>query len=123
MTTNVDSRVLSVGHPNCCGLDVHKKVIAACMLLIDEFGNETTIIQEFGTFTDELEDLRDWLLEHDCLIVAMESTGVYWRPIHNILEGVTEVILVNARHIKMSLAVRQLLPIVAGWLDCFSTVY
>ena len=100
MTTSKDSRVLSVVHQNCCGLDVHKKVIAACMLLIDEFGNETTIIEEFGTFTDELEDLRDWLLEHDCPIVAMESTGVYWRPIHNILEGTTEVILVNARHIK-----------------------
>ena len=100
MTTSKDSRVLSVVHQNCCGLDVHKKVIAACMLLIDEFGNETTIIEEFGTFTDELEDLRDWLLEHDCPIVAMESTGVYWRPLHNILEGTTEVILVNARHIK-----------------------
>jgi len=91
---------LSVVHPNCCGLDVHKKVIAACMVLIDEFGNETTLIEEFGTFTDELEDLRDWLLEHECPIVAMESTGIYWRPIHNILESTTEIILVNARHIK-----------------------
>ncbi len=75
---------MSVVHPNCCGLDVHKKVIAACMVLIDESGIETTLIEEFRTFTDELEDLRDWLLEHDCPIVAMESTGVYWRPIHNI---------------------------------------
>ncbi len=100
MTTSKDSRVLSVVHPNCCGLDVHKKVVAACMVLIDEFGNETTLIEEFGTFTDELEDLRNWLLEHDCPIVAMESTGVYWRPIHNILESTTEIILVNARHIK-----------------------
>jgi transposase len=100
MTTNKDSRVLSVVHPNCCGLDVHKKVIVACMVLIDESGNETTHIKEFGTFTDELEGLRDWLVEHDCPIVAMESTGVYWRPIHNILEENTEVILVNARHIK-----------------------
>ncbi len=100
MTTNKDSRVLSVVHPNCCGLDVHKKVIVACMVLIDASGNETTHIEEFGTFTDELEGLRSWLVEHDCPIVAMESTGVYWRPIHNILEGNTEVILVNARHIK-----------------------
>jgi len=57
-------------------------------------------LEEFGTFTDDLERLRAWLLEHDCPIVAMESTGVYWRPIHNVLEGDIEVILVNARHIK-----------------------
>jgi len=100
MTTSKDSRILSVVHPNCCGLDVHKKTIAACLVSLDESGNEVSLIEEFGTFTDDLEKLRDWLQEHDCPIVAMESTGVYWQPIHNILEGNIEVILVNARHIK-----------------------
>jgi len=100
MTTSNDSRILSVVHPNCCGLDIHKKIIAACLVSLDESGNESSLIKEFGTFTDDLEKLRSWLLEHDCPVVAMESTGVYWRPIHNILEGDIEVILVNARHIK-----------------------
>ena len=58
------------------------------------------MVKKFGIFTDDLEKLRAWLLEHDCPIVAMESTGVYWRPIHNILEGDNETILVNARHIR-----------------------
>lgn len=99
MTTKKDSTVLSVVHPVCCGLDVHKKKISACLLGTGEAA-DTILIREFGTFTDEIEQLRAWLAEHECPIVAMESTGVYWRPVHNILEGEVEVILVNARHIK-----------------------
>jgi transposase len=87
-------------HPVCCGLDVHKKEISACLLITDEAGQITTAIAEFATFTDELFKLREWLQEHDCPIVAMESTGVYWRPIHNVLEGHVQVILVNARHMR-----------------------
>ncbi len=99
MTTKKDSTVLSVVHPVCCGLDVHKKKISACLLGAGDAA-DTILIKEFGTFTDEIEQLRTWLAEHECPIVAMESTGVYWRPVHNILEGEVEVILVNARHIK-----------------------
>ena len=99
MTTKKDSTVLSVVHPVCCGLDVHKKKISACLLGTGEAA-DNILIREFGTFTDEIEQLRAWLAEHECPIVAMESTGVYWRPVHNILEGEVEVILVNARHIK-----------------------
>jgi len=94
------SAVLSVVHPVCCGLDVHKDSIAACLLFSDEMGQEHKEIREFGTFTDELLALRDWLFEHDCSVVAMESTGIYWRPVHNILESHCTVILVNARHYK-----------------------
>jgi transposase len=99
MTTKKDSTVLSVVHPVCCGLDVHKKKISVCLLGTGEAA-DNILIREFGTFTDEIEQLRAWLAEHECPIVAMESTGVYWRPVHNILEGEVEVILVNARHIK-----------------------
>ena len=99
MTTKNDSTVLSVVHPVCCGLDVHKKKISACLLGTADAADDI-LIREFGTFTDEIEQLRVWLAEHECPIVAMESTGVYWRPVHNILEGEVEVILVNARHIK-----------------------
>jgi len=62
--------------------------------------SESILIRESGTFTNEIEQLRAWLAEHECPIVAMESTGVYWRPVHYILVGEVEVILVNARHIK-----------------------
>lgn len=99
MTRREDSTVLSVIHPVCCGLDVHKEKIVACLLLGEE-GTEQCMIKEFGTFTDEIKSMKAWLSEHECPIVAMESTGVYWRPIHNILEGEVSVILVNARHIK-----------------------
>ncbi len=57
-------------------------------------------IREFSTFTEDLQALRHWLIENDCLIVAMESTGIYWQPVFNILESYMEVILVNARHFK-----------------------
>jgi len=100
MTKKVDSTIVSIIHPVCCGLDVHKKKISACLITVNDLGEEQFEILEFGTFTEELIHLRDWLTMHDCPIVAMESTGVYWRPVHNVLEGFMEVILVNARHIK-----------------------
>jgi transposase len=53
-------------------------------------------IKVFGTFTDDLMQLREWLLDHECPIVAMESTGIYRRPVHNVLEGAVPVVLVNA---------------------------
>lgn len=95
-----DNSIIAVVHPVCCGLDVHKEVIAACLLSPDESGEVTVEIREFGTFTANLMALRDWLTEHNCPIVAMESTGIYWQPVHNILEHHLQVVLVNARHIK-----------------------
>ena len=63
-------------------------------------GEEQHEIKVFGTFTDDLKQLREWLLEHDCPVVAMESTGVYWRPVHNVLEETVQVVLVNARNMR-----------------------
>jgi transposase len=100
MTTSKERTIVKVVNPICCGLDVHKESITACILFADEWGEEQTIIREFTTFTDDLINYRDWLLSHECPIVAMESTGVYWQPVHNILEGHIKVILVNARDIK-----------------------
>jgi len=100
MPQRIDTTFVSIIHPICCGLDVHKKQISACMITLDEAGKEQFEIKEFGTFTKDLIKLRDWLQLNECPIVAMESTGVYWRPVHNVLEGYMEVILVNARHIK-----------------------
>lgn len=101
MTKRLDTSSISVVHPICCGLDVHKEKISACLISTVPHGEGVEIeIREFGTFTDELIELREWLLSRDCPIVAMESTGIYWRPVHNVIEGYLEVILVNARHVK-----------------------
>jgi transposase len=83
----------------CCGLDVHKKSITACVLWAE--GKKRKEKRRFGTFTEELLKLVEWLRECGVTHVAMESTGVYWKPVWNILEGqFTEVLLVNAQHIK-----------------------
>lgn len=79
----------------CCGLDVHAKTVVACLIV---HGKKT--IRTFSTMTEDLLQLADWLLESGCTHVAMESTGVYWKPVHTILEGVCEVLLVNAQHVK-----------------------
>lgn len=100
MTKRDDNTFVRIIHPVCCGLDVHKKKISACLITVDNLGVERHEIREFKTFTKDLFELRDWLLANNCPIVAMESTGVYWRPVHNVLEGLMAVILVNARHIK-----------------------
>lgn len=86
---------MEVIHPCCCGLDVHAKTVVACMI---KPGKKQT--RSFSTMTDDLLVLSDWLVSEGCTHVAIESTGVYWRPVFNILEGVLEVILVNARHVK-----------------------
>jgi len=83
----------------CCGLDVHKKTVAACLLTQEEKGVKKEV-RTFGTMTAELEVLREWLRQAGCTHVAMESTGVFWKPIFNILEGSVDVLLVNAQHIK-----------------------
>jgi transposase len=79
----------------CCGLDVHAKTVVAC--LIKDGKRE---VRTFSTMTDELLALADWLTDSGCTHVAVESTGVYWKPIFNLLEGTLEVVLVNARHVK-----------------------
>ena len=100
MPPRQDSTMLSMMHEVCCGLDVHKESISACLIRTDADGQEIYEMEVFETFTDELLRLRDWLLHFKCPIVALESTGVYWRPVHNILEADLKVVLANARHIK-----------------------
>jgi len=88
---------MQVVHEVCCGLDVHKKGVTACVLWASGRRRQT---RAFGTFTRELLELGDWLRACGVTHVAMESTGVYWKPVWNLLEGLFEVLLVNAQHIK-----------------------
>jgi transposase len=84
----------------CAGLDVHKKTVVACVRTVAPDGTVETQTRTFGTMTADLLDLADWLEGRGARQVAMESTGVYWKPVFHLLEGRFEVILVNARHIK-----------------------
>jgi len=79
----------------CCGLDVHAQTVVACLI---RDGKKQT--RTCSTMTDDLLLLLDWLSGEGCTHVAIESTGVYWKPVFNLLEGVLEVVLVNARHVK-----------------------
>ena len=87
-------------YQSCCGLDVHKKMIVACLRRTSEVGKVDKQVRTFGTTTSELLSLSDWLVEAGCTHVAMEATGVYWKPVYNILEGQMELLVVNAQHIK-----------------------
>jgi len=91
---------ISVVHPRCCGLDVHKQEVQACLLLSTGEGKVRQEQRTFATMTADLLALLDWLLAAGCTHVAMESTGVYWKPIFNLLDGQVEVLVVNAQHIK-----------------------
>jgi transposase len=91
---------MEVVNASCCGLDVHKDTVVACLLVSGERSGVRKEVRTFGTMTDELLALGDWLAEAGCTRVAMESTGVYWKPIWNLLEGQFELLLANAQHIK-----------------------
>lgn len=86
--------------PNCAGLDVHKKFVIACRLWITAEGKTCKEIRRFSTMTGDLEALAAWLVTCGCTHVVIESTGVYWQPVYNILEGQLTVWLVNAQHVK-----------------------
>ncbi len=87
-------------HQCCCGLDVHKQTVVACLLRTATAGRRSKELRTFGTMTDDLLTLADWLRAADCTQVAMESTGVSWKPVYNLLEGQGAVLVVNAQHIK-----------------------
>jgi transposase len=91
---------MEIVHLCCAGLDVHKKSITACVRRVTDGGESTQESRTFGTVTAELLALGDWLAARGVRQVAMESTGVYWKPVFHILEDGFEVMLVNAQHIK-----------------------
>jgi len=90
---------MEVEHPRCCGLDVHKKSISACVV-IREHGKTEKVERRFGTFTRDLEDMAEWLTQLQVTHLVMEATGVYWKPVWNVLEGRFDLMLVNPQHIK-----------------------
>lgn len=83
-------------YERCCGIDVHKKLIVACFR-----NGKKAELRKFDTLTSSIKELGNWLLDNHCQMVAMESTGAYWKPIYNILELLNlDVMVVNAHHMK-----------------------
>lgn len=90
---------MQIVHTHCAGLDVHKKTVVACVRIV-QADTITRHIRTFGTTTAELLNLVAWLLSLDVTHVAMESTGEFWKPLYNLLEGSFTILVVNAAHIK-----------------------
>jgi len=91
---------MEVLHPRCCGLDVHKETVVACVRLVID-GEPVKEVRTFSTTTASLIELSEWLTETKCTHVAMEATGVYWKPVWHILaDGGFQLVLANAAHIK-----------------------
>jgi len=91
---------MQVIHARCAGLDVHKKTVVACVMITALDGTLQQETKTFATTTADLLALSDWLRSYGVTHVAMESTGVYWKPVYNLLEGLFELLVVNAQHIK-----------------------
>jgi transposase len=91
---------MEVLYERCAGLDVHKDTVVACVRLAQSGSEAKREVRTFATTTRGLLELSDWLTEHECTHVAMEATGVYWKPVWHLLEGSFELVLANAAHIR-----------------------
>ena len=92
--------MLKIVYPICCGMDVHKNFLVACIATTDDKGITTYKSKRFSTYSCNLRECRDWLLKHNCKDVCMESTGKYWIPIYNILEPDCNIVLAHPKYVK-----------------------
>ena len=91
---------MEVVFPRCCGLDIHRKLVVACVLTPGDGPAPRREVRSFGAMTADLLALADWLETNGVTHVAMESTGVYWKPVFNLLEDRFTLLLVNPQHIR-----------------------
>ena len=91
---------MRVHHTICCGIDVHKKSVTACLMWGPADQEPQCEIRRFGTMTAQLKALAEWLKQAHCEIAAMESTGAYWKPVWNVLEAEIALLLANAKHVR-----------------------
>jgi transposase len=96
----MDPKVMEVIVKRCAGLDVHKEIIVACVRLMDDAGKVRKSVKSFKTMTGDLRRMSAWMEAQGVTAVAMESTGVFWKPVFNVLEGHFDLLLCNAGHIK-----------------------
>ncbi len=91
---------LKIVYKICCGIDVHKTFVVACIASTDKHGVTSYERHRFSTYTKGLKNLLQWLLEHNCKDVCMESTGKYWIPVYNILEKDCSIVLAHPKYVK-----------------------
>ena len=91
---------LKIVYHICCGMDVHRDFVVACIASTNKNGVTDYKSQRFSTYSGGLRNLRDWLLLKDCRDVCMESTGKYWFPVHNILESACHVVVSHPKFVK-----------------------
>ena len=108
---------LKIVYKICCGIDVHKTFVVACIASTDSKGVTTYESHRFSTYTSGLKDLLQWLLKHNCKDVCMESTGKYWIPVYNVLENDCSIVLAHPKYVK---AIRGKMP--NGLLTCSSMI-
>ena len=94
------ARTVEIVYPVCCGMDVHKSFVVACVAVTDEHGHTEHHIKRFSTFTGDLRKLADWLASYSCHDVCMESSGKYWIPVFNTLEKTCNVCLTHPKYVK-----------------------
>ena len=94
------SSTVDIVYPVCCGMDVHKNFLVACIATTDERSNTTHQIRRFSTFSGDLRKLAEWLAQNNCRNVCMESTGKYWIPVFNVLEKTCNVTLTHPKYVK-----------------------
>ena len=92
--------MLKIVYPICCGMDVHKNFVVACIATTDEKGVTTYKKKRFSTFTSDLRRCASWLAENSCTDVCMESTGKYWIPVYNALESSCRIVLAHPKYVK-----------------------
>ena len=92
--------MLKIVYRVCCGMDVHKSFVVACIASTNEKGVTTYKSKRFSTFTGDLRRCAVWLSENNCKDVCMESTGKYWIPIYNILEPTCNIVLAHPKYVK-----------------------
>ena len=91
---------MQVIHPVCCGIDVHAAPLTACLRRVSDDGQIITELVDCGTTYRALIALRTWLQEQQCPVVAMESTGVYWKPVYHVLSETVEVWVANSHEVR-----------------------
>lgn len=110
-------------YPICCGLDVHQASVSACLRRVRADGTVSVEAQEFSTTVKGLTALADWLVEEGCPIAALESTGVYWKPVWHILSPLLDVWVLNARDVKQRRGKRGTVPMPNGSQNWWHTLW
>lgn len=94
------NHMLNIYYNNCCGIDVHKKMLVATIAKTDDHQLTTYQTKQFSTITKDIKNLKQWLIDNDCKDVCMESTGKYWIPVFNILEDTCHVVITHPKYVR-----------------------